>query len=455
MRFDSAIFTNLSRDHIDYHGTMEAYGESKARPVPRSATSGTGSSASTPSTASELAERCGAGRDRVVDARPVPNGRPHVFVQGVVAGETGSTSRSSRPGAMRRSTLPLPGDFNVANATEVLALLLLAMTSHSIRCVRRRCRKVACTARDAWSSFASPATDTMPRVYVDYSHTPASIEVALKALRLHCKHGRAVVRIRLRRRPRRGKRPMMGTVAERLADHAIVTSDNPRTEPPEQIIADILEGMQDDVRDHRGSGEGHRLRNPQCGARGHDPDRRQGPRGLPGHRRARRMSFSDYGTARKRSAASRGAASDHDRQHAFQRAADIMRRHPARQRCPVRGVSTDTRSLESGELFVAPAGTQFRRHGIRRGSPVQRRRGAVVTRAVDIDTADRSSSTTRCKALGQLAADWRNRMPATVVGITGSNGKTTLKELTVKLPVDVRGGRWRRRAISTTKSACR
>jgi UDP-N-acetylmuramoyl-tripeptide--D-alanyl-D-alanine ligase len=93
-----------------------------------------------------------------------------------------------------------------------------------------------------------------------------------------------------------------------------------------------------------------------------------------------------------------------------------------------RGVSTDTRSLESGNLFVALQGpnfdgTAFLEEALSKGAV-----GAVVPRAVESGLPTIVVEDT-LKALGQLAADWRNRMPATVVGITGSNGKTTLKAL--------------------------
>jgi UDP-N-acetylmuramoyl-L-alanyl-D-glutamate--2,6-diaminopimelate ligase len=207
VRFDSAIFTNLSRDHIDYHGSMDAYFESKAslfldhdvrnRIVSLDTEYGV-----------ELAERCGANVVTVSSHLDrVANGRPHVFVRSVVAAEAGSNIGIRSSWGEAEIQLPLPGDFNVANAMEVLALLL--------------CNDIS--LEDACAA-------------------PASIEAALKALRLHCR-GELWCVFGCGGDRDRGKRPMMGKVAERLSDHAIVTSDNPRTEPPAQIIADILEGM--------------------------------------------------------------------------------------------------------------------------------------------------------------------------------------------------------------------
>jgi UDP-N-acetylmuramoyl-L-alanyl-D-glutamate--2,6-diaminopimelate ligase len=89
------------------------------------------------------------------------------------------------------------------------------------------------------------ADEDLPNVYVDYSHTPASLEAALKALRLHCSGALWCV-FGCGGDRDRGKRPMMGKAAEGLADHVIVTSDNPRSEPPDAIIAEVLGGMSGD-----------------------------------------------------------------------------------------------------------------------------------------------------------------------------------------------------------------
>ena len=239
VQFDSAIFTNLSRDHIDYHGSMQAYFDSKAslfldfdirnRIICVDSEFGT-----------RLADLCGASVVTVSTRfDQVANGRPFVFVRSVVTGSHGSRVKFDSAWGSGEFDLPLAGDFNVANAAQVLALLL--------------CNDVAISdATAALAKVSAPpgrmelvnreGDSDKPAVYVDYSHTPASMEAALKALRLHCK-GELWCVFGCGGDRDRGKRPMMGKVAERLADHAIVTSDNPRTEPPGQIIADILAGM--------------------------------------------------------------------------------------------------------------------------------------------------------------------------------------------------------------------
>ena len=237
--FDSAIFTNLSRDHIDYHGTMQAYFESKAalfldhdvrnRIVSLDTEYGV-----------ELADRCGANVVTVSSQLDrVANGRPHVFARSVVASEAGSNVGIRSSWGDADVHVPLPGDFNVANAMEVLALLLCNDVS-----LEQACDIIGkVTAPPGRMELVNESIkDDLPLVYVDYSHTPASIEAALKALRLHCQ-GQLWCVFGCGGDRDRGKRPMMGRVAERLSDHAIVTSDNPRTEPPTQIIGDILDGM--------------------------------------------------------------------------------------------------------------------------------------------------------------------------------------------------------------------
>jgi len=241
VHFDSAIFTNLSRDHIDYHGTMRAYFETKSglfldydvgnRIVSLDTEFG-----------AELADRCGPNVVTVSTRFDrVANGHPYVFVRAVVANQSGSIISIKSSWGSADISLPLPGDFNVANAAQVLALLL--------------CQDVPLEdACDVLGKVSAPpgrmqpvlitADRKLPTVYVDYSHTPASLEAALKALRGHCK-GKLWCVFGCGGDRDRGKRPMMGKVAERLSDFPVVTSDNPRTEDPDKIIVDVLGRMSD------------------------------------------------------------------------------------------------------------------------------------------------------------------------------------------------------------------
>ena len=240
--FDAAIFTNLSRDHIDYHGSMQAYFESKAglfldfdvrsRIVSLDTDYGT-----------ELANRCGPNVVTVSTRFDrVANGRPYVFVRAVVANPEGSRVSVTSSWGNVEFDLPLPGDFNVANAAEVLALLLC----QDVPLADAAAVLATVNAPPGRMEHVKAGQSGAPAVYVDYSHTPASLEAALRALRGHC-GGKLWCVFGCGGDRDRGKRAMMGKVAARLADNAVVTSDNPRTEDPQRIISDILEGMGDGV----------------------------------------------------------------------------------------------------------------------------------------------------------------------------------------------------------------
>ncbi len=236
VHFDCAIFTNLSRDHIDYHGSMRAYGETKARLILDKDVAHRIVSLDT-EFGQELAERCG--RDVVtVSTRfdRIANGRPFVFVRSVVATAGGSNVAVNSSWGDFEFQLPLPGDFNVANAISVLALLLSWEIPVADAC-------------DVLSKVIAPpgrmqrvADSSAPTVYVDYAHTPAGLEAALRSLRSHC--GKSLWCVFGCGGDRdRGKRPLMGKVAARLADRVVITNDNPRSELPGNIIADVLRGV--------------------------------------------------------------------------------------------------------------------------------------------------------------------------------------------------------------------
>lgn len=242
VHFDSVLFTNLSRDHIDYHGDMHAYGEVKARlflerEVARRIVNVDSAFGQ------ELALRCRAREGRLVTVSTEPR---HAFDAG--SGAEALTVRPLGPSGFGFAVeiegsfgagscrLPLAGEFNVANAALALAQLL--------------CWDVPLpTAVAALAACEPPpgrlqrvAGEAGPAVYVDYAHTPAGLEAVLKALRPHCT-GNLWCVFGCGGDRDRGKRPLMGATVMRLADRAVVTTDNPRFENPDDIIAEVLAGM--------------------------------------------------------------------------------------------------------------------------------------------------------------------------------------------------------------------
>lgn len=236
VRFDTAMFMNLSRDHLDYHADMREYFESKARLFidcnPQHRIINVDSEYG-----EQLAAMCGPDVIRVstqID-RKIEKGR-YVSVRSVVASELGSDVCFTSSFGDGSFTLQLPGDFNVANAVMVLALLLNKGV-------------VLETACGVMSQLTAPpgrmqrVTMDGPAVFIDYAHTPDALESALRALRSHCRGALWCV-FGCGGDRDQGKRSGMGRAVEQLADRAIVTDDNPRNESPEKIVSEILAGMQ-------------------------------------------------------------------------------------------------------------------------------------------------------------------------------------------------------------------
>jgi len=235
--FDTVLFTNLSRDHLDYHGDMQSYARAKGRLFLEC-----GARNRIVNLDSEfgmqLAGQCG--QDVVTVSTTldrIANGRPYVFVRSVVAQGSGSLVSVDSSWGDGEFDLPLPGDFNVENAVIVLALLLQQGVP-----MEKACDVLATVSAPPGRMQRVDTADELPLVYVDYAHTPAAIEVALQALRPHCK-GQLWCVFGCGGDRDSGKRPQMGSIAERCADQLIVTSDNPRSEDPSSIIADIVTGL--------------------------------------------------------------------------------------------------------------------------------------------------------------------------------------------------------------------
>ena len=233
VRFKAAVFTNLTRDHLDYHGDMEAYGEAKAglfdMPGLEVAVINHDDAFGR-----ELIRRL-HGRRRVVTYGL----RADAAVRALEVQPTpaGLFLRVSTPAGEGELESPLFGRFNAYNLLAVLAVLLVLGMDLKTACARLARARPAAGRVERFGGRAG-----RPLVVVDYAHTPDALEKVLTALRSHAR-GRIVCVFGCGGERDPGKRPEMGRIAERLADAVIVTDDNPRHEAPEKIIGDILAGM--------------------------------------------------------------------------------------------------------------------------------------------------------------------------------------------------------------------
>lgn len=237
VRFEAALFTNLTRDHLDYHGDMRNYFNSKARLFldcgARNRIINLDSE-----WGAQLAARCGQDVVTVsTNFDRVANGRQFVFVRSVIASEQGSRIAFTSTWGDGHFTSSLPGDFNVANLVIVLAVMLKQGVALDAAC---EVLSQVTAPPGRMQRVAAPGAAT----FVDYAHTPNAVEVALRALRAHCR-GKLWCVFGCGGERDAGKRPMMGKVAEQLADRIVVTSDNPRGEAAGTIIDEIVAGLAD------------------------------------------------------------------------------------------------------------------------------------------------------------------------------------------------------------------
>ena len=236
IHFTAAIFTNMSRDHLDFHPTMEDYFQAKRRLFV----------ATPPKHAVINIDDAYGARLATELERPVTfalDADSTYRASGVSTGLGGSRFTVNGPDGATELRSPLRGRFNVYNVLGAFAAARSlgidpGTAAHAIE-----------TAGQVPGRFETIDEGQEFAVLVDYAHTPDSLENVLSAARalstgrLHVVFGAGGDRDR-------GKRPLMGEIATRLADRVIVTSDNPRSEAPEAIIQQILEGTGPDVEHH-------------------------------------------------------------------------------------------------------------------------------------------------------------------------------------------------------------
>lgn len=230
VKFRVGAFTNLTQDHLDFHGTMENYFDAKKK----------------------LFSMCGLASINLDDeyGRRLADTVKCPAVTTTAHGESGAAISAGRVnytpdgvefvarrgGEQAHVKLAIPGEFSVHNA--LTALGCAAALGISLEDAARALGEFGGVKGRA----ELVPTPTDYSVVIDYAHTPDGIENILRALRPTTK-GRLIIVFGCGGDRDRTKRPIMGDMAERLADFCVVTSDNPRSEEPEAIIADIVAGM--------------------------------------------------------------------------------------------------------------------------------------------------------------------------------------------------------------------
>jgi UDP-N-acetylmuramoyl-L-alanyl-D-glutamate--2,6-diaminopimelate ligase len=213
----AAAFTNFTRDHLDYHGTMEAYFEAKMRLFSEVVDEvGTVVVWMDDPKSEEVVRRC---RERGLKLITVGTRGETLRLVERRPSQLGQTLSIEADGRVHEVKLPLIGAYQAANALTATGLVL------------------------ATGGALEPTliTRSGAPVYVDYAHTPDAIEAAVEALKPHAK-GRLIIVFGAGGDRDVGKRAEMGAVASRMADLVVVTDDNPRSEDPARIRRDILEG---------------------------------------------------------------------------------------------------------------------------------------------------------------------------------------------------------------------
>jgi UDP-N-acetylmuramoyl-L-alanyl-D-glutamate--2,6-diaminopimelate ligase len=240
VNFDVAVFTNLSRDHLDYHGDLLAYGEAKRllfqAPDLQAAVINGGDAFGR-----ELLGQLASGLRTIVygleEELAGLQGVERVSGHDLRLGEHGLSLRVRSPWGEGELRAGLLGGFNAGNLLAVLAVLGIA--GMPLEEILARLSRVH-TVPGRMERFGGG--EAQPLVVVDYAHTPRALEQVLLALRGHCR-GTLWCVFGAGGDRDRGKRPLMGAVAERLADQVVLTSDNPRSEAPEAILQEIQAGM--------------------------------------------------------------------------------------------------------------------------------------------------------------------------------------------------------------------
>jgi murE/murF fusion protein len=429
MRFDVAIFTNLTQDHLDFHGTMEAYRDAKALLFTRYLVQSTQPQPVAVLNVEDAEGRRLAGLLEGSAARVVTTGvgvEASLSAAIVAEGPTGTVFELGG----EHWWLGTPGRHNVSNALGALA------AAEAVGCARDVAQRALAEFHGAPGRLERVRVSgrrAQPEVLVDYAHTPDALERALASAR-PAEGGRLWAVFGCGGDRDREKRGQMGAIAARLADVVVVTSDNPRHEAPGAIMEAIVAGMPPEaqraaiVEEDRGRAIWRAVQSACVGdvvviaGKGHEDYQEIGDERRP---------FDDRAVARR---AMRARQAIVEGWSMGQIAAACGGRLVGEDGPGPSSVSTDSRVLRGGELFVALVGERFDGHSFVESAWGAGVSGVMVSDEAVIDAARGphilvSDTLAALQRLGQAVWAQARSEGLHAVAVTGSNGKTTTKEL--------------------------
>lgn len=413
VQFDVAVLTNLSRDHLDYHETMEEYAAAKELLF-----TWPGLGISVINADDAFGQHIGGklkAQSKALLTYGVSQG--DVLATDLKLHQQGLTMHVATPQGDAIVNAPVLGRFNAYNVLAVLAALLALKVSLS--------EAVAAIAKikPVAGRMQQFGGDCKPLVVVDYAHTPDALEKVLATLREQVQ-GKLICVFGCGGDRDAGKRPLMGRVAAKLADCLIVTSDNPRSEDPADIIRQVVSGI-----DGAYLAEADRataIKQAVQSARGGDIVLIAGK----GHEDYQEIAgvktpFSDAAVALEALNAYEAANAP---MMQLSEAAIALNAKLIGADVAFDSVGSDSRNIKAGQLFVAIKGENFDGN-IFAAEAINKGAAAVMVSDVATTASPALVVHDTRLALGELAKYWRSKFSAPVIGVTGSNGKTTTKEM--------------------------
>jgi murE/murF fusion protein len=425
-RLQTAVFTNFTQDHLDYHGNLDAYWQAKRQLFDWPGLVQAVVNVDDPK-GQILAVELGS---KALDLWTVSlQGSARLRANAIKASVRGMQFEVVEYDVSATQVLqtayfdcPVMGHFNVMNVLCVVAVLRskgfalahIAKATEHLDPVPGRMERVAFPGG--------------PAVAVDYAHTPDALNKVLAALQTmaQARQGKLWCVFGCGGNRDAAKRPLMASAVEQWADHIIVTSDNPRNEMPQQIIADVVKGFSAQARyqvePDRPTAVWKALTQAQpndwvlLAGKGHEPY--QEVMGL-------RRVYSDIDWAKGLG----GALAQPMMTLADCAAAIPGARVLGNAALSLSGVGTDTRTLLPGQLFVALRGEQFDGHNFVAQAYAKGAVAALVDQPVPEVLMDQLVVPDTRIALGLLAKMWRARFAGPLIAVTGSNGKTTVTQL--------------------------